>query len=87
MPNNFNEGITYAFLGHVLSLLRGPAKVLVDQDRVLFSEFQTLCKQTFIENQTTLWDDLEVDGLVECMVQIVKQGLLKYGLQHGHHKD
>ncbi len=40
-----------------------------------------------IDHRTTSRDHLEVDGLAERVVQIVKRALHKYGLQKGHLGD
>jgi len=36
---------------------------------------------------TTSWNHFEIDKLAKWMVQIVKQGLQKYGLQKGHFEN
>lgn len=87
LPDKFSEDAAYGFLDHVLSRFGAPVEVLTDQGREFLGDFQTLCEQAFIDHQTTSQDHPEVDGLAGRMVQTVKWGLRKYGLQRGHHKD
>jgi hypothetical protein len=43
-------------------------------------EFQDLCDKALIDHRTTSRDHPEVDGLAECVVQMVKRAWRKYGL-------
>ena len=87
LPDKFSEGAAYAFLDRVLSWFGAPAEVLTDQGREIQGEFQALCEQDYIDHRTTSRDHPEADGLAERMVQAVKRGLQKFGVQHGHHKS
>jgi len=63
------------------------AEVLIDQGRKFFGSFEELCTKTLIDHRTTSRDHLEVDGLADCIVQMVKWDLCKYGLLRGNHRD
>jgi hypothetical protein len=41
-----------------------------------------LCEQALINHKITSFCHFEADGVVEKMVQMVKKGLQKYGLQN-----
>jgi transposase-like protein len=75
-----NEGVAYAFLDMVLSHFGAPAEVLIDQGTEFQGEFQVLCDKALIDHRTMSWDHPEADGLTECVVQMVKRALRKYGL-------
>jgi hypothetical protein len=79
-PEKCSEGIAYAFLDRVLSHFGAPAEVLTDQGTKFQGEFQVLCDKVLIDHQTTSRDHLETDGLAECVVQMMKRALRKYGL-------
>ena len=87
LSDKFSEGAAYAFLDRVLSRFGAPTEVLTDQGREFLGEFQSLLEQTYVNHRTTSRDHLEVDGLAERMVQIVKRALRKYGLQQGQTGD
>jgi hypothetical protein len=59
----------------------------MDYRRKLLGEFQALCEQALIDQWTTSQDDLEANQLVKNVVQTVKHGLCKFGLQKGHLGD
>ncbi|KAL3688002.1 hypothetical protein R1sor_014311 [Riccia sorocarpa] len=82
-----SEGTAYAFLDSVLSHFGAPAEVLTDQGTECFGEFQALCDKALIDHRTTSRDHPEADGLAERVVQTMKRGLHKYGLQKGHLGD
>ena len=63
------------------------AEVLTDQGREFQGDFQALCELAYIDHRTTSRDHPEADGLAERMVQTVKRGLRKYGVQHGHYRN
>jgi hypothetical protein len=46
-----------------------------------------LCDKALIDHRTTFQYHPEADGLVECVVQMMKRALRKYGLQKGHLGD
>lgn len=87
LPDKSSEGTAYAFLDRVLSRFGAPAEVLTDQETEFLGEFQALCDQALIDHRTTSRDHPEADGLAERVVQTVKRGLRKYGLQKGHLGD
>ncbi|CAM6093577.1 unnamed protein product [Calypogeia fissa] len=87
LPDKASEGTTYAFLDCVLSHFGAPAEVLTDQGTEFQGEFQVLCDRSLIDHRTTSWDHPEADGLAKRVVQTVKRGLRKYGLQKGHLGD
>jgi hypothetical protein len=62
-------------------------KVLTNYGTEFCGDFQKLCEKALINHQTTSQDHLEANGLIERMMQMVKQGLHRYGLQKGHTKD
>jgi hypothetical protein len=73
--NCSSEKTTYAFLDRVLSRFMAPTEVLTGQVTKFHEEFEKLCEKTLIDHCTTSRDHLEADGLVEWMVQMIKQGL------------
>ncbi len=81
LPNRSNEGIAYAFLNMGLNSFEVLAKVLTNQSTKFHGEFQELCEKTLINHCTTSWNHSKVDELVEQMVQMMKHGLQKYGIQ------
>jgi hypothetical protein len=85
--NKYDERATYAFLDCILSRFGALVKVLMDYRRDFLGEFQALCEQALIDQWTTSHDDLEANQLVKNVVQIVKHGLCKFGLQKGHLGD
>jgi hypothetical protein len=87
LPNRNIEGSTYAFLDKMFNRFGVLAKVFIDQGMEFWRDFKDLCEKPLIDQRTISWYHLEVDGLVEGMVQTVKQGLWKYGLQKGHTWD
>jgi len=82
-----NKGVVYAFLDRVLSHFGAPIEVLTDQGTKFQGEFQVLCDKVLINHRTTSQDHLEVDGLAEHVVQMVKRALHKYCMQKGHLGD
>jgi hypothetical protein len=56
------------------------AEVFIDQGTKFQRDLQYLCEKILIDLWTNSQDHPRVDGLVEQMVQMVKQGLRKYGL-------
>jgi hypothetical protein len=50
-------------------------------------DFQKLCEKALTDHWTSSWNHLETDRLTKRMVQMVKQGLHKYGFQKGHARD
>ena len=82
-----SEGAAIAFLDRVLSHFGAPVEVLTDQGREFLGEFQTLCDHALIDHQMTSRDHPKADGLAKRLVQMVKRGLRKYGLQMGHLDD
>jgi hypothetical protein len=56
------------------------AEVFIDQGTKFQRDLQYLCEKILIDLWTNSQDHPGVDGLVEQMVQMVKQGLRKYGL-------
>jgi transposase InsO family protein len=87
LPDRESEGSAFAFLDRVLSHFGAPAQVLTDQGTEFRGEFQRLCDQALIDHRTTSRDHPEADGLAERVVQTVKRGLRKYGLQRRHVND
>lgn len=87
LPDKSSEGAAYALLDRILSRFGAPAEVLTDQGWEFQGEFQALCEHAFIDHRTTSRDHPEADGLAERMMQTVKRGLQKYGVQKGHHQD
>jgi hypothetical protein len=85
--NKSSEGVAYAFLERVFSHFGAPVEVLIDQGTEFQGEFQVCCDKALIDHRTTSRDHPEVDGLTECVVQMVKRALHKYGLQKGHLGD
>ena len=85
--DRYSEGAAYAFLDRVLSHFGAPAEVLTDQGTEFRGEFETLCDRALIDHRTTSRDHPEADGLAERVVQTVKKGLRKYGLEKGHLGD
>jgi transposase-like protein len=79
-----NEGVTYAFLDRVFNRFGAPTKVFIDQGTKFHGEFQELREKTLIDHCTTSRNHPKADGLIERMVQMVKQGLQKHGLFKGH---
>ncbi len=82
-----SEGVAYAFLDRVFSRFGSPTKVLTDQNSKFHGEFQELCEKALIDHRMTSRDHLEVDGLIERMVQMVKRRLQKYGLHKSHTRN
>ncbi len=70
-----NEGITYVLLYKVFTWFGTLAKVLNNENMEFHGEFQKLCQKTLINHHMTSRDHHEVNGLVEWMMQIMKQGL------------
>jgi hypothetical protein len=54
-------------------------QVLINQSTKFCGEIQKLCEKTFVDQHTTSWNHFETNRLVEQMVQMMKQGLCKYG--------
>ncbi|CAM6122949.1 unnamed protein product [Calypogeia fissa] len=87
LPDKASEGVVYAFLDRVLSHFGAPAEVLTDQGTEFQGEFQVLCDRSLVDHRTTSRDHPKADGLAERVMQTVKRGLRKYGLQKGHLGD
>ncbi len=81
LPNHSNEGIAYAFFNMSLNRFEVLAEVLTNQNTKFHREFQELCEKTLINHCTILRNHSKVDGLVEWMVQMMKHGFQKYGIQ------
>ncbi|CAM6110662.1 unnamed protein product [Calypogeia fissa] len=82
-----SEGVAYAFLDRVLSHFGAPAKVLTDQGAEFRGDFQDFYDKSLIDHRTTSLDHLEAYGLAKRVVQTVKRGLCKCGLQWDHVSD
>jgi hypothetical protein len=81
LPNCSNEGIAYTFFNMGLNRFEALAKILTNQSTKFHGEFQELCEKTLINHCTISQNHFKVDMLVEWMVQMMKQGLQKYGIQ------
>ncbi len=71
----------------VLSRFGALAKILTNQGTKFRGEFQQSCEKALIDHRTISQKYLEVDMLTKWMVQMVKQGLRKYGIHKGHIQD
>jgi hypothetical protein len=87
LPNHNSEGVTHAFLDKVLSRFNALVKVLTNYGTKFHGDFQKLCEKALINHQITSQNHLEANGLTKQMMQMVKQGLHRYGLQKGRNKD
>jgi transposase-like protein len=83
LSNHSNEGVTYAFFNKILNRFGALAKVIIDQGTKFYGEFQKVCEKAVIYHRLTSQDHHEVDMLTEQMLQMMKQGLLKYGFHKG----
>ncbi len=76
-----SEGIAYAFLDMGFNRFEALVEVLTNQSTKFHREFQELCGKTLINHCTTSWNHSKVDKLVQWMVQTMKHGLQRYGIQ------
>lgn len=61
--------------------------MLNDQGRKFFGSFEELRTKMLIDHYTISRDHLEADDLAKCVVQMIKQGLRKYGLLCNNHHN
>jgi len=87
LSNHNNESATYAFLDMVFSRFGVLVEVFIDQNMKFHGEVQELCEKTPIDPCTISWDHFEANMLAKRMMEMVKHGLWKYGLQKGHNWD
>jgi len=79
-----SERATYAFLNRIFSRFGVLIEVLINQGINFYGEFQYLCEKALTDHHTISRNHLKANELVERMVEMVKQGLWKYGLHKGH---
>ncbi len=80
LPNHNNEGAAYAFLDMVFNRFGVLVEILVNQNLKFHGEFQELREKALIDPCIISWDHFEINMLAECMMEMVKHGLWKYGL-------
>lgn len=88
LPQNSLELETMAFFFYCVWIHFGAlAKVLTNQQREFFEAFEALYTIAFLDPYTTSRNNLEEDGLIKQIIQIIKRDLQKYKLFHGNYYD
>ena len=75
LPSKSSSNVARAFVDNILARFGARGEILTDQGTEFQGEFQTLLSKHEISHRIASREHPQADGLVERMVQTLKQGL------------